>query len=148
MVKTRPCKWPLHRHDQTWCCPAAVRGYALSVQSSLPHSTRSLPKRIQITLETQPYMTDEVAQPTPVEQRGFVHLNVPIERTERNEVGRAERERAKDQGDPSMKVFSIYVAKAEEHDKALVESWNADMDGILIFVSNISSCGSQYKRRL
>jgi hypothetical protein len=40
-----------------------------------------------------------------------------------------------EQGDPSEKVFSIYTAKAEEHDKALMESWSNDMDSILIFVS-------------
>lgn len=28
----------------------------------------------------------------------------------------------------------MYLTEAEKHDKALVESWKGDMDGILIFV--------------
>jgi hypothetical protein len=49
--------------------------------------------------------------------------------------GRKERDSPKDQGDPCEQVFSLYVAKAEEFDKTLVESWKDDMDSILIFVS-------------
>jgi Family of unknown function (DUF6535) len=36
--------------------------------------------------------------------------------------------------DPSSKIWSVYVGEADAHDKTLVESWKADMDGILIFV--------------
>lgn len=36
--------------------------------------------------------------------------------------------------DPSSKIWSVYVAEADMHDKTLVESWKADMDGILIYV--------------
>ena len=32
-------------------------------------------------------------------------------------------------------IWSIYLSHAAKYDKALVESWNGDMDGILIFVS-------------
>ncbi|KAJ7445992.1 hypothetical protein B0H11DRAFT_1824621, partial [Mycena galericulata] len=32
------------------------------------------------------------------------------------------------------KIWSIYVGEAERYDAALVESWRADMDGMLIFV--------------
>ncbi|KAJ7624267.1 hypothetical protein DFH06DRAFT_1059126 [Mycena polygramma] len=33
----------------------------------------------------------------------------------------------------SAKLWSIYIAEAERYDKALVESWKADMEGMLIF---------------
>lgn len=32
------------------------------------------------------------------------------------------------------KIWSIYVGEAERYDKALVEGWKADMEGMLIFV--------------
>lgn len=35
----------------------------------------------------------------------------------------------------SGKLWSVYLAESERHDKALAESWKADMDGLLIFVS-------------
>jgi hypothetical protein len=31
-------------------------------------------------------------------------------------------------------IWSIYAKEAERYDKALVESWRADMEGMLIFV--------------
>jgi hypothetical protein len=34
----------------------------------------------------------------------------------------------------SAKIWTIYIAEAERYDRALVESWKADMEGILIFV--------------
>jgi len=37
-------------------------------------------------------------------------------------------------GDSSEKLFSVYVHHANEHDKAMMEGWNGDMDSILIFV--------------
>jgi hypothetical protein len=40
--------------------------------------------------------------------------------------------------DPSSKIWSVYVGEADGHDKTLVESWKADMDGILIFVRRFS----------
>jgi hypothetical protein len=36
--------------------------------------------------------------------------------------------------DPSRNLWSVYVTGALQYDKALVESWKGDMDGILIFV--------------
>ncbi|KAJ7606935.1 hypothetical protein DFH06DRAFT_1018908, partial [Mycena polygramma] len=33
----------------------------------------------------------------------------------------------------SAKLWSIYIGEAERYDKALVESWKADMEGMLIF---------------
>ncbi|KAF7981971.1 hypothetical protein HWV62_30783 [Athelia sp. TMB] len=39
--------------------------------------------------------------------------------------------------DPSIKVWSVYLSEAALHDKALVESWSKDMDGILIFVGSM-----------
>ena len=35
----------------------------------------------------------------------------------------------------SGKLWSVYLAESERHDRALAESWKADMDGLLIFVS-------------
>jgi hypothetical protein len=29
----------------------------------------------------------------------------------------------------------VYVSEADKYDKALVESWKSDMDGLLIFMS-------------
>ncbi|KAJ7481923.1 hypothetical protein FB451DRAFT_1085629, partial [Mycena latifolia] len=31
------------------------------------------------------------------------------------------------------KIWSIYISEAEKYDKALVERWRSDMEGILIF---------------
>lgn len=72
----------------------------------------------------------EPSQPTRIT---FVDIDAPtgdgMERTEETPAVREE------QGDPAEKIFSIYVAKADEHDKALIEGWNADLDGMVIFVS-------------
>jgi hypothetical protein len=38
--------------------------------------------------------------------------------------------------DPSEKIWSIYLAEAERHDKAQTQAWKDEMDSILIFVSN------------
>ena len=38
-------------------------------------------------------------------------------------------------GDSSGRLFSIYTKAAEEEDKKIVERWQKDADGILIFVS-------------
>ena len=38
-------------------------------------------------------------------------------------------------GDSSGKLFSIYSKAAEEEDKKMVEQWQKDAEGILIFVS-------------
>jgi hypothetical protein len=40
--------------------------------------------------------------------------------------------------DPSGKIFSVYAAESEKHDRALAEGWKSDMDGILIFVCGFS----------
>jgi hypothetical protein len=31
----------------------------------------------------------------------------------------------------------VYISEAEKYDKALVESWRSDMDGLLIFVGDL-----------
>jgi hypothetical protein len=36
--------------------------------------------------------------------------------------------------DGSGPIFSMYLERAEEEDKKMVEDWKADADGILIFV--------------
>ena len=37
--------------------------------------------------------------------------------------------------DPSNKLWSVYVAQAEKHDKTMTDTWKIDTDGSLIFVS-------------
>jgi hypothetical protein len=34
----------------------------------------------------------------------------------------------------TSKLWGVYVLEAEKYDKALVESWRSDMEGMLIFV--------------
>ena len=41
---------------------------------------------------------------------------------------------APDYVDGSGLIFSMYMERAEEEDKRMVENWKADADGILIFV--------------
>jgi hypothetical protein len=35
-------------------------------------------------------------------------------------------------------MWAVYVAEAEKYDKALIESWKRDMEGMLIFVRTCS----------
>ena len=44
-------------------------------------------------------------------------------------------------------LWSVYIQEAERYDKALVDSWKGDMDGILIFAS-FSSSSTQIRARL
>ncbi|KAK7013319.1 hypothetical protein R3P38DRAFT_3207468 [Favolaschia claudopus] len=37
------------------------------------------------------------------------------------------------------KIWSVYVSEAEKYDKALVDSWKSDMDGLLIFAGLFSA---------
>ncbi|KAJ6556169.1 hypothetical protein B0H19DRAFT_912472, partial [Mycena capillaripes] len=37
------------------------------------------------------------------------------------------------------KLWAVYVHGAEKYDKALVESWKSDMDGLLIFAALFSA---------
>jgi hypothetical protein len=37
-------------------------------------------------------------------------------------------------GDPSDKIFSVYLAQADKFDKEQSESWKGDTEGILVFV--------------
>ncbi|KAF7357093.1 hypothetical protein MSAN_01303400 [Mycena sanguinolenta] len=39
----------------------------------------------------------------------------------------------------ASKLFSVYIAEAEEYDKAVVESWRNDMSGMLIFAGLFST---------
>jgi hypothetical protein len=52
---------------------------------------------------------------------------------EKGRYSKAENEEA------CAKIWSIYVGEAERYDTALVESWKADMEGMLIFVCIFSS---------
>ncbi|TFY80039.1 hypothetical protein EWM64_g3973 [Hericium alpestre] len=44
-----------------------------------------------------------------------------------------------DYGESSAKIWSVYVNATEKYDRALVESWKGDMDGILIFAGLFSA---------
>jgi hypothetical protein len=35
----------------------------------------------------------------------------------------------------SAKLWAVYVSEAEKYDRALVETWRSNMDGMLIYVS-------------
>ena len=37
-------------------------------------------------------------------------------------------------GDPSGKLWSMYLAEAEKEDKELTEAWKGEADSILVFV--------------
>ncbi|KAJ7797657.1 hypothetical protein B0H14DRAFT_2466772, partial [Mycena olivaceomarginata] len=39
----------------------------------------------------------------------------------------------------SAKLWAVYISEAEKYDKALVESWKSDMDGLLIFAGLFSA---------
>ncbi|KAJ7153306.1 hypothetical protein C8R46DRAFT_912628, partial [Mycena filopes] len=39
----------------------------------------------------------------------------------------------------SAKIWSVYIGEAEKYDKALVESWKSDMEGMLIFAGLFSA---------
>ncbi|KAI0265005.1 hypothetical protein BGY98DRAFT_1038276 [Russula aff. rugulosa BPL654] len=41
--------------------------------------------------------------------------------------------------DPSGPLFSIYLDRAEDHDKKMTDRWKADADGILIFTGLFSA---------
>ncbi|KAJ7815714.1 hypothetical protein B0H13DRAFT_1740188 [Mycena leptocephala] len=38
------------------------------------------------------------------------------------------------------KIWTVYISEAEKYDKALVERWRTDMEGILIFAGLFSAC--------
>ena len=38
-------------------------------------------------------------------------------------------------GDPSGRLWMMYLTEAEKEDKEITESWQGDADGILVFVS-------------
>ena len=47
--------------------------------------------------------------------------------------------------DGSGPLFSMYLEMAGEEDKKMADSWKADADGILVFVSVITPCRSVLK---
>ncbi|KAJ7055748.1 hypothetical protein C8F01DRAFT_445690, partial [Mycena amicta] len=53
----------------------------------------------------------------------------------------AERTQAADNGeDPwASKMWAVYIAEAEKYDKALVDSWKSDMEGLVIFAALFSA---------
>jgi len=42
-------------------------------------------------------------------------------------------------GDPSGRLWMMYLTEAEKEDKEITENWKGDTDGILVFVSAHSS---------
>ena len=59
---------------------------------------------------------------------GVFNYNIPVSSAE------SKPQAVRDYDDPAGKIWSIYVAESEKFDRALVESWKGDMDGMLIFV--------------
>ena len=56
-------------------------------------------------------------------------------------------------GDPSDKLFFIYLAQADKFDKEQSESWNGDTEGILVFVrptvlASVAKLGLNYLRQV
>ncbi|KAI0064379.1 hypothetical protein BV25DRAFT_1914570 [Artomyces pyxidatus] len=49
-----------------------------------------------------------------------------------------------DFGDPSSKLWSVYLGVSDTFDKDLVENWKGDMDGILIFTGLFSASVSAF----
>ncbi|KAJ7249086.1 hypothetical protein B0H12DRAFT_706122 [Mycena haematopus] len=45
----------------------------------------------------------------------------------------------RDQETAAAKVWAIYISEAEKYDRALVESWKSDMEGLLIFAALFSA---------
>jgi len=41
---------------------------------------------------------------------------------------------AEEYDERAAKFWSVYVEEAESHDKALIETWKDDMEGIIVFV--------------
>lgn len=39
----------------------------------------------------------------------------------------------------AAKLWAVYIGEADKYDRALVESWRSDMEGLIIFVS-VFSC--------
>ncbi|KAJ7809992.1 hypothetical protein B0H14DRAFT_3480921 [Mycena olivaceomarginata] len=39
----------------------------------------------------------------------------------------------------AAKMWAVYISEAEKYDKALVESWKSDMEGLLIFAGLFSA---------
>jgi hypothetical protein len=42
----------------------------------------------------------------------------------------------RDEEAAAARLWAVYVSEAEKYDKALVETWKSDMEGLLIFVRN------------
>ncbi|KAK6995917.1 hypothetical protein R3P38DRAFT_3222845 [Favolaschia claudopus] len=51
----------------------------------------------------------------------------------------ARRGEPTDSHDTGSKLWSVYVSEAEKYDKALVDSWKSDMEGLLIFAGLFSA---------
>ena len=69
-----------------------------------------------------------MAQAVAVESDGHPNEQ-PIVISNKREVHDAE-----EYDERAAKFWSVYVGEAESHDKALVETWKDDMEGIIIFV--------------
>ncbi|KAI0322553.1 hypothetical protein OF83DRAFT_1080139 [Amylostereum chailletii] len=67
-------------------------------------------------------------------QRRHLHKRAPTSTTTDNRTGlNASADLSLAGVDNSAKIWSIYLSHAEKFDRALVESWKGDMDGILFF---------------
>ncbi|KAJ7930578.1 hypothetical protein B0H13DRAFT_2532903, partial [Mycena leptocephala] len=57
------------------------------------------------------------------------------------EKGRVEEKQGinRDEEAAAAKLWAVYVSEAEKYDKALVETWKSDMEGLLIFAALFSA---------
>ncbi|KAJ7646410.1 hypothetical protein DFH06DRAFT_1050443 [Mycena polygramma] len=57
------------------------------------------------------------------------------------EEGQPRKKMSVDQGDEAAaaRLWAVYVSEAEKYDKALVQSWKSDMEGLLIFAALFSA---------
>jgi hypothetical protein len=107
-----------------------MKGHRHQVRLSKPHASQN-DESVVVggTGEvTQKDISEMPIPPTTVE--GDERLNeAPLVLSDTHETHDAE-----EYDERAAKFWSVYVEEAENHDKALVETWKDDMEGILIFV--------------
>ncbi|KAI0265977.1 hypothetical protein BC834DRAFT_936213, partial [Gloeopeniophorella convolvens] len=81
-------------------------------------------------VELGPSAAPNVNAPVPVEAQAYLS-DQPH--------GRAQAQSEKSFSDPSGPLFSMYLERAEEEDRRMVENWKGDADGILVFTGLFSA---------
>jgi Family of unknown function (DUF6535) len=62
--------------------------------------------------------------------------NIADSRDSNPKTGSSSR-KANDYDERAVKLWSVYTKEAESHDKALIETWKDDMEGVIIFVREL-----------